>query len=103
MLTGNGDILQMFTSRAIGFVSSPYQDTSEVPKGLGAKHEADGVLRILPEFEAGLSDIEGFSHLIDSGSLTARRGSSCWVPRPPTIGRMECLRPGRRGVRTRLL
>lgn len=64
MLTGNGDILQMFTSRAIGFVSSPYQDTSEVPKGLGAKHEADGVLKILPEFEAGLTDIEGFSHLI---------------------------------------
>ncbi|MGA9308376.1 MAG: tRNA (N6-threonylcarbamoyladenosine(37)-N6)-methyltransferase TrmO [Candidatus Sulfotelmatobacter sp.] len=54
----------MFTSRAIGFVSGPYQDTSEVPKGLGAKHEADGVLKILPEFEAGLTDIEGFSHLI---------------------------------------
>jgi tRNA-Thr(GGU) m(6)t(6)A37 methyltransferase TsaA len=54
----------MFTSRPIGFVSSPYKDASEVPKGLGAKHEADGVLRILPEFEPGLTDIEGFSHLI---------------------------------------
>jgi tRNA (adenine37-N6)-methyltransferase len=54
----------MFTSRAIGFVSSPYKDASEIPKGLGAKHEADGVLKILPEFEAGLTDIEGFSHLI---------------------------------------
>ena len=54
----------MFTSRPIGFVSSPYKNTSEVPKGLGAKHDADGVLKILPEFEAGLSDIEGFSHLI---------------------------------------
>ena len=53
-----------FTSRPIGFVSSPYQDASEVPKGLGAKHEADGVLKILPEFEPGLTDIEGFSHLI---------------------------------------
>ena len=29
----------------------------------GAKHEAEGVLEILPEFEAGLTDIEGFSHL----------------------------------------
>jgi len=28
------------------------------------KHEVDGVLKILPEFEAGLTDIEGFSHLI---------------------------------------
>jgi tRNA (adenine37-N6)-methyltransferase len=54
----------MFTSRPIGFVSSPYEDASQVPKGLGAKHEADGVLKILPEFEPGLTDIEGFSHLI---------------------------------------
>jgi tRNA-Thr(GGU) m(6)t(6)A37 methyltransferase TsaA len=54
----------MFTSQPIGFVSSPYKNASEVPKGLGAKHEADGVLRILPEFETGLTDIEGFSHLI---------------------------------------
>ena len=54
----------MFTSRPIGFVSSPYKSASEIPKGLGAKHEADGVLKILPEFETGLTDIEGFSHLI---------------------------------------
>jgi len=53
----------MFTPKPIGFVSSPYKTTAEIPKGLGAKHEADGVLEILPEFEAGLTDIEGFSHL----------------------------------------
>src|SRR5271170_424519 len=54
----------MFTSRAVGFVSSPYKDAGEVPKGLGARHDADGVLRILPEFEVGLTDIDGFSHLV---------------------------------------
>src|ERR1700680_1943870 len=54
----------MFTSRPIGFVSSPYKNTGQIPKGLGAKHEADGVLAILPEFEPGLTDIEGFSHLV---------------------------------------
>jgi tRNA-Thr(GGU) m(6)t(6)A37 methyltransferase TsaA len=54
----------MFTSKAIGFVGSPYKDVSEIPKGLGVKHEAEGVLKILPEFEAGLTDIEGFSHLV---------------------------------------
>jgi len=54
----------MFTPQPIGFVSSPYQNTAEIPKGLGAKHEAEGVLKILPEFELGLTDIEGFSHLI---------------------------------------
>ncbi len=54
----------MFTSHPIGFVSSPYQETAKIPKGLGAKHEAEGVLKILPELEPGLTDIEGFSHLI---------------------------------------
>lgn len=54
----------VFTSRAIGFVGSPYKEASQIPKGLGAKHEVDGVLAILPEFEAGLTDIDGFSHLI---------------------------------------
>ena len=53
----------MFSSRAIGSIQSPYQVTKEIPKGPGAKHDAEGVLEILPEFEAGLKDIEGFSHL----------------------------------------
>lgn len=54
----------MFIPRPIGFVRSPYKNASEVPKGLGAKHEADGVLEILPELAPGLTDIEGFSHLV---------------------------------------
>ena len=53
----------MFTSQPIGFVSSPYKNTGEIPKGLGVKHEAEGVLKILPQFETGLTDVEGFSHL----------------------------------------
>jgi len=54
----------MFTARAIGFVKSPYKEAREVPKGLGTRHEAEGTLEILPEFEPGLADIDGFSHLI---------------------------------------
>ena len=54
----------MFTSQPIGHITSPYQSTSEIPKGFNAKHEALGVLNLLPEFEPGLTDIEGFSHLI---------------------------------------
>ena len=42
---------------------SPYTNSSEIPKGLGVKHDAEGVLEILPEFEPGLGDIDGFSHL----------------------------------------
>jgi tRNA-Thr(GGU) m(6)t(6)A37 methyltransferase TsaA len=50
--------------RPIGRVSSPYRDTPEVPKGLGAQHPAEGFLEIRADLEAGLTDIEGFSHLI---------------------------------------
>ena len=49
--------------KPIGFVRTPYQDPSEVPKGRGTKHEAIGTLEINEEFEEGLKDIEGFSHL----------------------------------------
>lgn len=47
----------------IGVVRSPFSDTTAIPKGLGAKHEAEGVLDVRPEYEPGLADIEGFSHL----------------------------------------
>ena len=54
----------MFTFEPIGQVRSPYENTQQVPKGLGAQHSAEGVLEIFPRFELGLTDIEGFSHLI---------------------------------------
>ena len=53
----------MFSIRSIGTIRSSYTDTSQIPKGPGAKHEAEGVLEIDPALEAGLTDIEGFSHL----------------------------------------
>jgi tRNA-Thr(GGU) m(6)t(6)A37 methyltransferase TsaA len=53
----------MFSPRPIGYATTPYEQSSQIPKGFGAKHDAEGVLEILPEFEAGLTDIEGFSHL----------------------------------------
>src|SRR6266699_6521576 len=55
--------MTLFTPRAIGVARTPFKETAQVPKGLGTKHEANGTLEILPEFEAGLKDIEGFSHL----------------------------------------
>jgi tRNA-Thr(GGU) m(6)t(6)A37 methyltransferase TsaA len=53
----------VFEMRPIGRVRSPYQDRSQVPKGPGAEHRAEGTLELRPEFEPGLADIEGFSHL----------------------------------------
>ncbi len=57
-------VMPIFIPQPIGFVASPFTDTAAIPKGLGAKHEAEGLLKILPAFEAGLTDIEGYSHLI---------------------------------------
>lgn len=54
----------MFSFKAIGFVRSPYQDTKQIAKGLGAHHDAEGMIEVLPEFEEALTDIEGFSHLM---------------------------------------
>jgi tRNA (adenine37-N6)-methyltransferase len=53
----------MFTPQAVGHVQSPYKEPREIPRGCGARHDAEGVLNIAPEFELGLTDIEGFSHL----------------------------------------
>src|SRR5574341_2263776 len=53
----------MFTLQPIGTVKSPYTDTAQIPQGPGAEHRTEGVLEILPQFETGLQDIEGFSHL----------------------------------------
>ena len=49
--------------KPIGLVRSPYRDRSEIPKGPGAEHRAEGTLVLRPELAAGLQDIEGFSHL----------------------------------------
>ena len=49
--------------RPIGYVRSPYSETAQIPKGCSAQHTAEGVLEVLSEYEPGLSDIDGFSHL----------------------------------------
>ena len=76
----------MFVSQPIGFVSSPYTDPAEVPRGLNAKHEAEGVLKILPEFQIGLTDIEGFSHLFVIWEFDRSHGFEL-IGTPPTDNR----------------
>ncbi len=73
----------MFTPQPIGFVRSPYKETSVIPKGLGAKHVAEGVIELLREFEPGLGDIEGFSHLFVLWEFDRAEGFDL-VAHPPT-------------------
>lgn len=54
----------MFTFRPIAFARTPFTESSQIPRGPGAEHKVEGVLELLPEFEPGLTDIEGFSHLL---------------------------------------
>jgi tRNA-Thr(GGU) m(6)t(6)A37 methyltransferase TsaA len=49
--------------KPIGYIRCNYQEMSQIPKGLGAEHKAEGILEVLPEYSEGLADIEGFSHL----------------------------------------
>ncbi|HEX3086642.1 MAG TPA: tRNA (N6-threonylcarbamoyladenosine(37)-N6)-methyltransferase TrmO [Pyrinomonadaceae bacterium] len=54
---------QAILMQPIGYVRSPYSETAQIPKGCGAQHDAEGVLELLSEYEQGLTDIDGFSHL----------------------------------------
>jgi catechol 2,3-dioxygenase len=75
-----------FVLHPIGFVRSPHQQRSDVPKGFGAKHSAEGTIEILPEFEEGLRDLEGFSHLYVHWIFDRSEGFDLQA-QPPTADR----------------
>jgi tRNA (adenine37-N6)-methyltransferase len=75
-----------WTMQPIGFIRSPYTDPKQVPRGLGAKHTMEGVLEILPEFEPGLQDLDGFSHLIIVWVFDRSEGFDLMV-QPPSDNR----------------
>ena len=72
-----------FAMKPIGVVRSPYTDTAQIPKGRGAEHHAEGVLDILPEYEQGLMDVEGLSHLYVLWVFDRAEGASL-VATPPS-------------------
>ncbi len=76
----------MFTPQPIGFVRSPFSDAAAIPKGLGARHDEEGILEILPEFATGLTDIEGYSHLYVIWAFDRAGGFDLMVT-PPTDNR----------------
>lgn len=47
----------------IGVVRTPFAATGQIPKGHGARHDASGIIDVRADLEAGLTDIDGFSHL----------------------------------------
>lgn len=75
-----------FSLTPIGTVRSPHAETASIPKGPGATHEAEGWLEVLPDLEAGLTDIEGFSHLYVVWVFHRSEGFHL-MSRPPTDDR----------------
>jgi tRNA (adenine37-N6)-methyltransferase len=55
--------LRPVTFEPIGVVRSAYTETSQIPRGCGVEHHAEGVLEIRADLAEGLRDVEGFSHL----------------------------------------
>jgi tRNA-Thr(GGU) m(6)t(6)A37 methyltransferase TsaA len=78
--------MTVFTLTPIGTVHSPYTATSQIPKGPGATHDAEGVLEIRAEYAAGLLDVEGFSHLFVLWIFHRAEGYDL-VGRPPVDDR----------------
>lgn len=76
----------MFSPQPIGYVKSPYQNTKQIPKGFDAKHDVEGILELLPQFETGLADIQGFSHLFVLWVFD-RAGGFELLANPPTDNR----------------
>ena len=70
----------------IAAMRTPFSETKQIPKGLDAKHDAEGVIDVRPDLEAGLQDIDGFSHLYVIWLF--HRADGCdLVARPPSDDR----------------
>lgn len=77
---------ESYVFRPIARVRSAFTAASEVPRGLGAAHTAEGVIEVFPEFAEGLLDLEGFSHLYVIWIFDREEGFSLFAT-PPTDDR----------------
>ena len=50
--------------KPIGIIHSPYKKSGEPPPQGALRPEVEGLIEVFPEYQEGLKDIEGFSHLI---------------------------------------
>ncbi len=74
------------TMMAVGAMRTPFSETSQIPKGPDAQHHAEGIIEVDAALEAGLQDIEGFSHLYVIWLFHRAEGCDL-VSRPPTDDR----------------
>jgi len=72
---------RILSLRPIGIIHSPYHDRVQAPHQ-GSRREEICQVELFKEFEQGLKDIEGFSHIILIYYLHKSRGYSLTVKTP---------------------
>ena len=50
--------------KPIGIIHSPFKDPKGTPVQAAGAKGIDGTVEVFPEYVEGLTDIEGFSHII---------------------------------------
>lgn len=75
-----------YTMTPVGVLHTPFTETSQIPKGPDARHDAEGIIEVDAALEAGLQDIEGFSHLYVIWLFHRAEGCDL-VSRPPADDR----------------
>ena len=83
------------TMMPIGTVHTPFGTTGEIPKGLDAKHDADGVIEIAPAFEPGCRTSRDSRTSTSCGTSTTSADMTSSRIRRATIGRTASLRRAR--------
>jgi len=56
--------MEELTYKPIGIIHSPFKEPHGVPIQSKVGRDIEGTVEVFPEYEEGLTDIEGFSHII---------------------------------------
>jgi tRNA (adenine37-N6)-methyltransferase len=68
-----------FTYKAIGVIHSPFKEPKNVPIQAVASKGTEGTIEIYPKYAEGLTDLNGFSHIILLYHLHLVQASSVMV------------------------
>ncbi len=68
-----------FTFKAIGIIHSPFKEPKNVPIQAAASKGTEGTIEIYPQYAQGLTDLDGFSHIILLYHLHLAKDSSLLV------------------------
>jgi tRNA-Thr(GGU) m(6)t(6)A37 methyltransferase TsaA len=79
MRIDGGMVLTDGLLRPIGFIKTPFKEPRGTPIQASAGKDVEGTIEILPEFQEGLKDLDGFSHIVLLFHLHLSKGYSLTV------------------------